>query len=98
MFMRVIKVDTIEIQVEEQTIINMRKCVTMDTQQEIFIRKQKEAAKLLKNTIQTSDAMRKARYIEAISDNDTLYLNSLYNSLSLKEIMRLLALKVKGRF
>lgn len=98
MFMRVIKVDTIEIQVEEQTIINMRKCVTMDTQQEIFIRNKKEAAKLLKNTIQTSDAMRKARYIEAISDNDTLYLNSLYNSLSLKEIMRLLALKVKGRF
>lgn len=96
--MRVIKVDTIEIQVEEQTIINMRKCVTMDTQQEIFIRNKKEAAKLLKNTIQTSDAMRKARYIEAISDNDTLYLNSLYNSLSLKEIMRLLALKVKGRF
>lgn len=46
--MRVIKVDTIEIQVEEQTIINMRKCVTMDTQQEIFIRNKKEAGKIIK--------------------------------------------------
>lgn len=98
MFMRVIKVDTVEIQVEERTILKVRECVAMDTRQEIFIRNKKEAAKLSKKNIRTSDAMRKARYAEAISDNDTLYLNSLYNSLSLKEIMQLLALKVKKRF
>lgn len=96
--MKLIKVNMVEVQVEEQTILKIREYVTMNTNQEIFIRDKKEAAKLSKKTIQTSDAMRKARYIEAISDNDTLYLNSLYNSLSLKEIMRLLALKVKGCF
>lgn len=93
--MKLIKVNTVEVQVEEQTILKIREYVTMNTNQEIFIRDKKEAAKLSKKIIRTSDEMRIARYAEAVSDNDTLYLNSLYNSLSLKELLELLALKAK---
>lgn len=95
MLMKLIKVNTVEVQVEEQTILKIREYVTMNTNQEIFIRDKKEAAKLSKKIIRTSDEMRIARYAEAVSDNDTLYLNSLYNSLSLKELLELLALKAK---
>ena len=75
--------------------IEIVECLTVDTNQEILIRNKKDTMKLSKQVSEASENMRRQRYLDAVENDDTLYLNNIYNSLSTKDLLRLLVDKVK---
>lgn len=96
--MKIIHVNTVEIKVNDEQVIKMMECVTVDTNQEILIRNKKDTLKLSKQIVESSEQMRKQRYLDALSSNDRLYLNSIYESLSVKDIFKLLITKAQQHF
>ena len=95
--MKIIRIDAVEINVNEKKVVKMMECVTMGTNQEILIRNKKDTLKLVKQISESSERMRKERYLEALENNDRLYLNSIYESLSAKDLFKLLIMKVQQR-
>ena len=96
--MKTIYVNSLEIKVDDENVVKMMECVTMETNQEILIRSKKEASKLSKQLIESSEMVRQQRYLEALRNNDRLYLNNIYDSLTLKDILKLIVLKVQRHF
>ena len=64
----------------------------------MLIRNKKDAVKLSKRVAESSKDMRRQRYLEAIEADDKLYLNSLYASLSTRDLVRLILEKIQNRF
>lgn len=95
--MKIIKLDTIEIKVDDESIIQLMERFTMESNQEILIRNKEETKRLAKKIAESSERMRKQQYLEAIEANNKLYLKSIYESLSLKDLLKLLMLKVHNR-
>lgn len=95
--MKIIKLDTIEIKVDDESIIQLMERFTMESNQEILIRNKEETKRLAKKIVESSERMRKQQYLEAIEANNKLYLKSIYESLSLKDLLKLLMLKVHNR-
>ena len=95
--MKVIYVNSVEIKVQDETVIKMMECVNMETNQEILIRSKKDAVKLSKQILEYSEMMIHERYLEALENKDHLYLSSVYDALSFKDIFKMLALKVQRR-
>ena len=95
--MKIIKLDTIEIKVDDESIIRLMERFTMESNQEILIRNKEETKRLAKKIAESSERMRKQQYLEAIEANNKLYLKSIYESLSLKDLLKLLMLKVHNR-
>ena len=95
--MKVMKLDTIEIKVDDESIIQLMERFTMESNQEILIRNKEETKRLAKKIVESSERMRKQQYLEAIEANNKLYLKSIYESLSLKDLLKLLMLKVHNR-
>ncbi|RHS71633.1 hypothetical protein DW952_17415 [Ruminococcus sp. AM44-9AT] len=93
--MRKIYIDTVEITIDNERVVEIMECLTVDTNQEILIRNKKETRKLSKQVAEASESMRQQRYWDAIENDDILYLNSIYDSLSTKDLLRLLVEKVK---
>ena len=93
--MRKIYIDTVEITIDNERFVEIMECLTVDTNQEILIRNKKETRKLSKQVAEASESMRQQRYWDAIENDDILYLNSIYDSLSTKDLLRLLVEKVK---
>lgn len=93
--MRKIYIDTIEITIDNERVVEIMECLTVDTNQEILIRNKKEIKKLSKQVAEASESMRQQRYWDAIENDDILYLNSIYDSLSTRDLLRLLVEKVK---
>lgn len=93
--MRIIRVDAVEIKVNDENVFKMMECVTMDTNQEILIRNKKDTLKLAKQIAESSERMRRERYLDALAHNDRLYLNSIYESLSAKDLFKLLIMKAQ---
>lgn len=93
--MRKIYIDTIEITIDNERVVEIMECLTVDTNQEILIRNKKETKKLSKQVAEASESMRQQRYWDAIENDDILYLNSIYDSLSTRDLLRLLVEKVK---
>lgn len=91
------KLDTIEIKVDDESIIQLMERFTMESNQEILIRNKEETKRLAKKIVESSERMRKQQYLEAIEANNKLYLKSIYESLSLKDLLKLLMLKVHNR-
>lgn len=96
--MKIIRINSIEIKVDDNTIIKMMEVMSMDTNPQILIRNKKEAVKLSKQIIKTSECTRRERYLEAIANDDRLYLNNLYDSLSMKDLLELIVRKVQNHF
>nr|DAF25645.1 MAG TPA: hypothetical protein [Caudoviricetes sp.] len=95
--MKIMKLDTIEIKVDDESIIQLMERFTMESNQEILIRNKEETKRLAKKIVESSERMRKQQYLEAIEANNKLYLKSIYESLSLKDLLKLLMLKVHNR-
>lgn len=95
--MKIIKLDTIEIKVDDESIIQSMERFIMESNQEILIRNKEETKRLAKKIVESSERMRKQQYLEAIEANNKLYLKSIYESLSLKDLLKLLMLKVHNR-
>lgn len=93
--MRKIYIDTVEITIDNERVVEIMECLTVDTNQEILIRNKKETRKLSKQVAEASESMRQQRYWDAIENDDILYLNSIYDSLSTRDLLRLLVEKVK---
>lgn len=93
--MRKIYIDTIEITIDNERVVEIMECLTVNTNQEILIRNKKETKKLSKQVAEASESMRQQRYWDAIENDDILYLNSIYDSLSTRDLLRLLVEKVK---
>lgn len=93
--MRKIYIDTVEITIDNERVVEIMECLTVDTNQEILIRNKKETKKLSKQVAEASESMRQQRYWDAIENDDILYLNSIYDSLSTRDLLRLLVEKVK---
>ena len=96
--MKIIYVNSIEVKVHDENVIKMMESVAMETNQEILIRSKKEASKLSKQLSEYSEMMRHQRYLEALENKDRLYLNSIYDSLSAKDILKMILLKVQRHF
>ena len=95
--MKIMKLDTIEIKVDDESIIQLMERFTMESNQEILIRNKEETKRLAKKIVESSERMRKQQYLEAIEANNKLHLKSIYESLSLKDLLKLLMLKVHNR-
>ena len=93
--MRKIYIDTVEITIDNERVVEIMECLTVDTNQEILIRNKKETRKLSKQVAEASESMRQQRYWDAIENDDILYLNSIYDSLSTRDLLRLLVEKIK---
>ena len=93
--MRKIYIDTVEITIDNERVVEIMECLTVDTNQEILIRNKKETKKLSKQVAEASESMRQQRYWDAKENDDILYLNSIYDSLSTRDLLRLLVEKVK---
>ena len=93
--MRKIYIDTVEITIDNERVVEIMECLTVDNNQEILIRNKKETRKLSKQVAEASESMRQQRYWDAIENDYILYLNSIYDSLSTKDLLRLLVEKVK---
>lgn len=96
--MKSIHLETIEIEINEANLLKMQEYAkTMKPTTSILIRNKKDAQKLSRNVSKTAEKMRKERYIEAIENDDYLYLKNYYNSFSTFELIRLLFDKLKKR-
>lgn len=87
--MKIIRVNTFEVNIDDERVIKMRECAFMNTNQEILIRNKKDTIKLSKQIAEYSEQIRKQRYLEALENNDRLYLSNLYDSLSVKDLFKL---------
>lgn len=67
----------------------MMECVTMETNQEILIRNKNDARKLSKQIVESAKHAREEKYLEALEDGNRLYLNSIYESLSIWELLKI---------
>lgn len=94
--MKIIKINSTEIRVEDDTIIKMMEVISMDNDPQILIRSKRDVERLSRQIISTSECDRRERYLEAIANDDRLYLNSLYDSLSIKELLGLIMKKVQN--
>ena len=89
---------TWSVRIDNEMVVEIMECLTVDTNREILIRNKKDTMKLSKQVAEESENMRHQRYLDAIENDDTLYLNRIYNSLSMKDLLRLLIEKVKNIF
>lgn len=96
--MKIIRINAIEIKVNEEIVIKMMECVNMETNQEILIRNKKDTLKLSKQISECSEQMRRERYLKALEDNDRMYLNNVYDSLSVKDLFKLFIMKAQKHF
>lgn len=94
--MKIIKVSTIKIEVDDKTIMHMMECVTMESKQQILIRNKRDAFKLSKMTRASLEESRRQRFRQAIEDDDTLYLNSIYENFSMMDLLKILNLKIRN--
>lgn len=84
------------IEIKEERIFKMKESVKMaETTSQILIRNKKDTEKLAKEISESAKIMRENRYIEAIRDEDYLYLNNYYNSFSTLDLIKLLIAKVR---
>ena len=95
--MKIVNINTIEIQVNDEIIAEMMERITMEQNREILIRNKHDALKLSKKTLEYLESSRKERFLEAVKDGDKIYLNSIYESLSMTDLIKLLCRKVKKR-
>lgn len=94
--MKSIRFETTEIEIKEEKIFKMKECAIMtDTTQQILIRNKRDTQKLSKKVSESAETMRRNRYIEAVEDEDYLYLSNYYNSFSTLELLKLLLRKSK---
>lgn len=94
--MKIIHFGTVEIEIKEERIFKMKESVKMaETTSQILIRNKKDTEKLSKEISESAKIMRENRYIEAIRDEDYLYLNNYYNSFSTLDLIKLLIAKVR---
>lgn len=74
--------------------VNIMECIkAMETNQSILIRNKKDAQKLSKSVAKYSEEMRKERFLEAIQNEDSLYLSTYYNSFSIFELLKMILKK-----
>lgn len=90
-------INDIEITVSEQTNVNIMECVViMESKQEILIRNKQDTYRLSKKTQETLRESRIQRFNQAVKDNDTLYLNSIYENVSVIDLLKMLFIKTKN--
>lgn len=91
--MKMINVENIEISIDNKQIIKMKESIIMNNNT-MLIRNKREVQKLSKKVEQSTNAMRRRRYMEALQDNDYLYLQNYYKSLSAIELLKMLIQKI----
>lgn len=96
--MKIIQFENTKVEIDERKILKMKESVCAIESTSILIRNKKEAQKLSKKVSKSADIMRKQRYMEAINDDDYLYLRNYYDSFSAFELMKILLNKIKERY
>lgn len=91
--MAIIEISHTKIKITDEEISYIKEKLRMNATQNILIRNKHEAKKLSQKTVQLVEEGQRKRYNEALQDDDMMYLNSIYNSISMIEILKILLLK-----
>lgn len=93
--MILIKIDTIEFEISEEQVIKMKEKTITDNS--IYIRNKQDAMELSKKITKELDEEKRKKIIEANKKNDMNYLMSVFENISLFDILKMLINKTRQR-
>ena len=85
--MKIIEANTLQIEVTTETITIMREH-TMSTVQEVLIRNKHDTEMLSKHTSELLEESRRQRLRHAFDTNDMMYINSVFENVSMFELIK----------
>lgn len=73
----------------------MKEQICMNASQDVLIRNKHDVKKLSERTLKLLKDEQQKRFTEALQDDDTMYINSLYNNISILGLIKILFNKNK---